>query len=103
MPRQRSPVIVDRIILAKRRKIVKDRTKEFLRDEIEEIERYKWIESKKAKHDLGEECCVEWIKKNAAAFREKWEREHGKVVEETEVEDGINCSGCQRQPAGGSQ
>lgn len=33
------------------------------------MEEYKWIESEKAGHDLGNCCCLEWIKKFANAVR----------------------------------
>ena len=34
-----------------------------------EIERHKWIESEKAGHDLGRDAVLDWITKNAAAWR----------------------------------
>ena len=38
------------------------------------IEDYKWIESEKAKRDLGLEAQLEWIKKYAKSFREDYEK-----------------------------
>jgi hypothetical protein len=38
-----------------------------------EIERYKWIESEKAGHDLGKGAVMEWIAKHAADFRNAYE------------------------------
>ncbi len=42
----------------------------------EEINRYKWIESEKAHHDLGREAVLEWIRTNAAAWRRWYEEEY---------------------------
>lgn len=42
----------------------------------EAINRYKWIESEKAQHDLGREAVMVWIKKNAAAWRRWYEEEY---------------------------
>jgi hypothetical protein len=36
--------------------------------QMDEIEKYKWIESEKAGHDLGNGCCIEWISKYAKKF-----------------------------------
>lgn len=82
-----------------KKKIV-DRTKEFVKDEIEEIKKYKWIQSEKAHHDLGEKCCNEWIHRYAAAYRHNWEKIHGKIIQEIEVEDErINCESGSGIPA----
>lgn len=54
--------------------LTKDEFKEFMDEQIKEIEKYKWIESEKAGHDLGNDCCYEWILKNAKLFREKYEQ-----------------------------
>jgi hypothetical protein len=80
--------------LAKKKKVKRDRTKEFLQDELDEIKKHKWIESEKVGYDLGETCCLEWITAFAARYRKEWENKNGKIVEEIEIEDGINCSGC---------
>lgn len=69
------------------KKIIKNRTKDFLKDECAEIERYKWIKSQKAKKDLGNNCCLEWIEKYAKEYREQWEEKNGKIIEEIEVDD----------------
>ena len=47
-----------------------------MKDQIKLIEIYKWIESEKCGHDLGDKCIFEWIKNNAKEYREKWDREH---------------------------
>lgn len=49
----------------------------FMHDQAEEIKRYKWIESEKAGKDLGNLCCLEWVDKYSATFREFWENSHG--------------------------
>lgn len=69
------------------KKTIKDRTKEFLKDECAEIERYKWVQSEKAHRDLGNDCCLEWIEKYAKQYREQWEQKNGKIIEEIEVDD----------------
>jgi hypothetical protein len=48
---------------------------EFMRAQREEILRYKWIESEKAGHDIGQRrAAQEWTDKYAKEFREEWER-----------------------------
>lgn len=44
----------------------------FLASQVHEIEIYKWLESEKAGHDLGEAAVKEWIAKYAKQFRENW-------------------------------
>lgn len=51
----------------------------FMKDEIEEIEKYKWIRSEQEGRDLDEEACEEWVNKYARRFREEWENKHGKI------------------------
>jgi len=46
--------------------------KEFMAAQIEEIEKHKWIESEKAKRDLGMFACFDWIHKYASKFYEYW-------------------------------
>lgn len=55
---------------------MKTRT-DFFKEQIDEINRYKWIESEKAGRDLGDSAVREWILKYAAAFRQQWEEENG--------------------------
>ena len=50
--------------------------KDFLKAQMEEIQRHKWIESEKARQDLGDKCILEWIQKYAKIFREEWEKKH---------------------------
>lgn len=50
-----------------------DELKEYLSEERSEIERYKWIESEKAGHDLGIQACIDWIVKYGQLFRQLWE------------------------------
>ncbi len=42
---------------------------EFIVLQIEEIDRYKWIESQKAGYDLGDRAVFDWVEKHAATFR----------------------------------
>jgi hypothetical protein len=60
----------------------KDKTKQFLQDQIKEIEKYKYLCSEKAGRDLGQECVFIWIEKYAAQYRKQWEEKHGKIIEE---------------------
>jgi hypothetical protein len=53
-----------------------EKLKQYMADQIKEIELYKWLESEKANRDLGEEAIKDWIEKHAAEFRERWENEH---------------------------
>lgn len=49
-------------------KMDKENFKRFMRLQKSEIEKYKWCESEKVGHDLGNECCQDWIKKFAIDF-----------------------------------
>ena len=40
--------------------------------QMQEMERYKWIESEKAGRDLGEEALLQWVKQFGRSFREKY-------------------------------
>ncbi len=44
---------------------------DFLKAEIEEMKKHKWIESEKAGRDLGRSAIQDWIKKYAVIFREE--------------------------------
>ena len=46
--------------------------KQFMLDQINEIEKHKWIMSEKAGMDLGTEACMDWICKYAKQFRSFW-------------------------------
>jgi hypothetical protein len=48
----------------------------FLKDEAEEMEKYKWIESEKVGRDLGNVAILDWIKKYAASYRCWWKHNH---------------------------
>lgn len=50
--------------------------KEFMEDQVKEIEKHKWIMSEKAGRDLGNEACKDWICKYAKQFREFWFATH---------------------------
>lgn len=50
--------------------------KEYMNDQIHEIEVHKWIESEKAGYDLGTSAVKDWISNHAKEYREEWEREH---------------------------
>lgn len=51
--------------------------REFLQEQIAEIDKHKWIESEKACRNLSGIVEQEWISKYAAIFREEWEKMHG--------------------------
>ena len=50
-----------------------ERQRALLAEQRAEIERHKWIESEKAGHDLGRDAVLDWITKNAAAWRNWYE------------------------------
>ena len=54
-----------------------ERFKQFLMDQMTEVDKHKWIESEKARTDLGQPCILDWIQKYAAKFREEWEKKNG--------------------------
>ena len=54
--------------------------------QIEEAKKYKWIQSQKAGHDLGDAAVTEWVKKFAAKFREDYNEVYASMVEYVAVE-----------------
>ena len=50
------------------------RFQEYLQQQKEEIDRYKWLESEKAGYDKGDEAVKDWIDKYAKKFRKEWEQ-----------------------------
>ncbi len=50
---------------------------EYMKAQVEEIKRHKWIESEKACCDLGELAVEDWIKRYANVFRKQWEDKYG--------------------------
>jgi hypothetical protein len=50
-----------------------ERQRALLAEQRAEIERHKWIESEKAGRDLGRDAVLDWITKNAAAWRNWYE------------------------------
>jgi len=56
--------------------ITEEELREHNAKQIEEIQKYKWIESEKVGHDIGElPAAVDWIVKYAKEFRENWGKE----------------------------
>lgn len=56
-----------------------ERQRRMLAEQRAEIERHKWIESEKAGRDLGRDAVMDWIKNNAAAWRQ-WYEAHEEAV-----------------------
>ncbi|HOD49937.1 MAG TPA: hypothetical protein PLM14_12945 [Candidatus Hydrogenedentes bacterium] len=54
-----------------------ERQRQYLAMQREEIQRYKWIESEKARRDLGAQAVLDWIGNYAESWRAWYEREHG--------------------------
>jgi hypothetical protein len=53
--------------------------KQFLLDQIEEINKFKWIESEREHYDIGSNrAASEWIAKYARLFRDSWTNLHKK-------------------------
>lgn len=50
--------------------------KDYMKSQMEEILRHKWIESEKAGRDLGSACILDWIRRYASQFREYHTRCH---------------------------
>ncbi|NLV43480.1 MAG: hypothetical protein GXY07_03145 [Candidatus Hydrogenedentes bacterium] len=50
-----------------------NRMQKMLQMQREEISRYKWIESERARQDLGRSAVEEWVHKHAADWRVNWE------------------------------
>jgi hypothetical protein len=48
--------------------------KKYCANQVEEIKRFKWIESQKAGRDLGEEAVRKWISLNAKKYRNEYEQ-----------------------------
>jgi hypothetical protein len=53
-----------------------ERQREYLMLQREEIQRHKWIESEKARRDLGAQAVLDWIGTYAESWRAWYEREH---------------------------
>ena len=49
----------------------KERLRQHLADQTNELMKHKWIESEKARTDLGSLAAIEWVQKHAAA-RRRW-------------------------------
>lgn len=56
--------------------MTKEQFHKFMQDQTNEINIYKWVQSERVGHDLGNECCIEWVMKFAKKFREDWERKN---------------------------
>ena len=54
----------------------KRRSREDNHLQIQEIEKHKWIESKKAGRDLGDQAALDWVIKHAESWRRWRERCH---------------------------
>ena len=50
--------------------------KKFMEAQIEEINKFKWIESEKHGYDLGTSAVNEWISRYAKIFRDTWGKHH---------------------------
>jgi len=53
-----------------------DRQRKMLAMQRDEINRYKWIQSERARRDLGGTAVMEWIQRYAAHWREWYENEY---------------------------
>lgn len=56
-----------------------ERQREYLAKQREEIQRHKWIESEKARRDLGAQAVMDWIRNYAESWRSWYEQEHGET------------------------
>jgi hypothetical protein len=62
-------------LLFKELKMTEAEFKRFMKKQLEEIKKYKWIESEKAGKDLGNDCCIEWVTRFAKKFRDEYLKE----------------------------
>lgn len=53
-----------------------DEFTQFLNDQRDEMEKYKWIESEKVGYDLGDNAIIDWIRKYAKKYREVYNINH---------------------------
>lgn len=53
----------------------------FIKDQIEEINKHKWVEGVKTGSDPGEQACRDWVEKYAPIFRQEWIEKHGNIEE----------------------
>tara|TARA_Y100000310_G_scaffold212883_1_gene213758 strand:+ start:97 stop:405 length:309 start_codon:yes stop_codon:yes gene_type:complete len=51
----------------------------YMNYQIKEMEKYKWIESQKAHHDLGQTAFLDWDRKFAPDFGKFWRKTHSFV------------------------
>lgn len=56
--------------------------RDFIRLQIQEIEKHRWIESEKARRDLSGTAEKDWIEKYAEIFRKECEEKYGPLEEE---------------------
>ena len=50
--------------------------KEFIKDEVAAMRKYKAERDKESGKDLGETPYLEWIEEHGAEFRKEWEKAH---------------------------
>lgn len=55
------------------------RYKQFLKDQIDFMEKEKWYEGEKIKNDPGQEFLRKWIEHSASEFRKEWENKNGQL------------------------
>jgi len=60
----------------------KEHTKEYLDEAASKILEHKWIESEKAGKDLGQDACIDWVKKYAKVHRKEFIDKHLDKAEE---------------------
>ncbi len=54
----------------------KDNFKEYMEDQVDEINRYKWIEGERLGYDPGISAVKDWISKYSQIFRDNWDKTH---------------------------
>jgi len=52
--------------------MTKEEFDKFMKAQIEEIKKYKWIQSEKAGKDLGNDCILDWILNHSKEFYYKY-------------------------------
>lgn len=77
----------------------------FVQQQIDEINRHKWIESERAGYDLGDHAVFDWVEKHSAGYRrfileachESIEYPNGSIAPPMDADATIRCSfSCKR-------
>lgn len=61
--------------------MTRDELKAYLKAQVEEIQKYKWIESERRQHDIGfHTAAMEWIMLYGESFRRGWDNRSNRMI-----------------------